>query len=479
MPRQVKMSGPDGSRRPSASSTGMPFIISSSIEKTDPATRKLIRSHARRGKTRKGVRPAVDQRSASRTTTIIRAQSEPLKLEEVVEVYAPLIPGRIGLNLYFVNFSDDVEPLTLFNMAKVTTVSRKLTFPLRAAISFEGDDEGWVSPFGRDAVALHIMAFAVQGFIDRVLRRQGNLNPVAILHFQKGLRLLRERLLGDDDQTKISDSTMSVVLKLASVAQFDGDYETSKQHMEGLRKMVDLRGGLDVFEGTPLLLEMLRCDLGVALLNGSCPVFFIQPSEPMAEYPEKLMPASVDGALSRGDMKQVGITEDELVTAWRVLKRFCLFIDLGTQTRQTVRSDIIYETMTAVTYRLLHMRFSSGSADEAVRQGLSAFCYHVFLQWQDIKPPYCDLAVAYQISIFSLVPSDAVSSQLILWLLIIGAISIFNISDEVWLRERIEEHVGRCHIKTWREMQDILKSFMWIAVLDEQSGRRIYDFLFK
>lgn len=341
------------------------------------------------------------------------------------------------------------------------------------------------------------MAFAVQGFIDRVLRRQGNLNPVAILHFQKGLRLLRERLLGDDDQTKISDSTMSVVLKLASVAQFDGDYETSKQHMEGLRKMVDLRGGLDVFEGTPLLLEMLRqgnartrtrwyqtltlyrCDLGVALLNGSCPVFFIQPSEPMAEYPEKLMPASVDGALSRGDMKQVGITEDELVTAWRVLKRFCLFIDLGTQTRQTVRSDIIYETMTAVTYRLLHMRFSSGSADEAVRQGLSAFCYHVFLQWQDIKPPYCDLAVAYQISIFSLVPSDAVSSQLILWLLIIGAISIFNISDEVWLRERIEEHVGRCHIKTWREMQDILKSFMWIAVLDEQSGRRIYDFLFK
>lgn len=125
-------------------------------------------------------------------------------------------------------------------------------FPLRAAISFEGDDEGWVSPFGRDAVALHIMAFAVQGFTDRVLRRQGNLNPVAILHFQKGLRLLRERLLGDDDQTKTSDSTMSVVLKLASVAQFDGDYETSKQHMEGLRKMVDLRGGLDVFEGTPL-----------------------------------------------------------------------------------------------------------------------------------------------------------------------------------------------------------------------------------
>lgn len=144
----------------------------------------------------------------------------------------------------------------------------------------------------------------------------------------------------------------------------------------------------------------------------------------MTEYPEKLMPASVDGTLYRDDMKQVGITEDELVTAWRVLRRFCLFIDLGSQTRRTVRSDIIYETMTAVTYRLLHMRFSSGSIDEAVRQGLLAFCYHVFLQWQDIKPPYCDLAAAYQTSILSLEPSDGVSSQLMLWLLIIGAISI-------------------------------------------------------
>ncbi|KAI0135839.1 hypothetical protein F4814DRAFT_38297 [Daldinia grandis] len=478
MPRLVKMPGPDGSRRSSTSSTGMPFITSSNIEKTDPATRKLIRSHARRGKTRKGVRPAVDQRSASRATAIIHARSEPLKLEEVVEVYSPLIPGRIGLNLYFVNFSDDVGPLTLFNMAKVTTVSRKVTFPLRAAISFDGDNEGWNSPFGRDAVALHIMAFAVQGFIDRVLRRQDNLNPAAILHLQKGLGLLRERLLADDDETKISNSTMSVVLKLASVAHFDGDYKASKQHMEGLRKMVDLRGGLDVFKGTSLLLEMLRCDLGVALLDGSCPLFFNQPSEPMAEYPEKLMPATINGTLFRGDMDPVRITEDELATAWGVLRRFCLFVDLGTQTRRTIRPDIIYETMTAVTYRLLHMRFS-GSIDEAVRQGLLAFCYHVFLQWQDIKPLHCDMASAYRSCILSLEDSDMASSQLMLWLLMVGAISIFNISDEVWLSERIEEHVGRCQIKTWREMQDTLKSFLWIGVLDEQPGRYVYDSLFK
>lgn len=50
---------------------------------------------------------------------------------------------------------------------------------------------------------------------------------------------------------------MGVVVKLASAAHFDGDYQASKHHMEGLRGMVDLRGGLDAFKGTHLPVEML------------------------------------------------------------------------------------------------------------------------------------------------------------------------------------------------------------------------------
>ena len=79
-----------------------------------------------------------------------------------------------------------------------------------------------------------------------------------MLHFQKGLRLFRRRLLGDDSKAKLSDSTIGAVLKLATAVHFIGDHPASKQHMEGLRKMVDLRGGLDVFKGQYLLVDMLR-----------------------------------------------------------------------------------------------------------------------------------------------------------------------------------------------------------------------------
>jgi hypothetical protein len=134
-----------------------------------------------------------------------------------------------------------------------------IMFPLMAAIGFQADNRERLYPLTSDVIALHITAFSIDGFINRVLRHQEDaVNPVAMLHFQKALRLLRYRLLGDDDEIKVSDSTIGVVLKLASAAHFDGDDNAAGQHMEGLRKMVELRGGVNVFKGRIFLTEILR-----------------------------------------------------------------------------------------------------------------------------------------------------------------------------------------------------------------------------
>jgi hypothetical protein len=132
-------------------------------------------------------------------------------------------------------------------------------FPLMAVMGFQADNRERLYPLTSDAIALHITAFSVEGFINKVLRHQEDaINLVAMLHFHKALRLLRHRLLGDNDEIKVSDSTMGVVLKLASTAHFEGDFEASRQHMEGLRRMVDLRGSLNAFRGRIFLTEMLR-----------------------------------------------------------------------------------------------------------------------------------------------------------------------------------------------------------------------------
>ena len=135
----------------------------------------------------------------------------------------------------------------------------KIVFPLHVAIGLQADSKEWLNLIGTDPAALHLTAFAVEGFADCILRGQESISPTAMMHYEKGTRLLRQRLLSeDDDGDKICDATIACVLKLASATHFNGDYHQSRHHMAGLSRMVDLRGGLKVFQGTYLLVEMAR-----------------------------------------------------------------------------------------------------------------------------------------------------------------------------------------------------------------------------
>lgn len=149
--------------------------------------------------------------------------------------------------------------MQLVDWMKVSKVAMRIIFPLLAAIGCSPDGNALLYPTAYDVVALHINAFAIQSFIDKVLNgKPANVvSPVATLHHQKGLKLLRERLDSTEKAIKISDETISAVLKLASAALFDGDAGLALQHMQGLRKMVDLRGGLCAFVDKPRLLGEL------------------------------------------------------------------------------------------------------------------------------------------------------------------------------------------------------------------------------
>ena len=86
----------------------MPFIVTSNIDKVDPATRKLIRKHVMRGKKRKKTdRSGADSMQDHRLL---------IMLQEVVDMYTILQPGCFGTYRYFVDFPDQVEPSILRSM---------------------------------------------------------------------------------------------------------------------------------------------------------------------------------------------------------------------------------------------------------------------------------------------------------------------------------------------------------------------------
>lgn len=143
-------------------------------------------------------------------------------------------------------------------------------------------------------------------------------------------------------------------------------------------------------------------------------MFYCQYTEPVIDYPEKPMLASDDDICSEDTIELIRNMDNDLAKAWRVMRRFCFMANLGTQTQRLICPETMRGAMAAVSYRLLHMRFAAGSIIEAIRHGLLAFSYHVFLQWQDIKLPRNHFFTLYRNRLLGLKIVDGVSSELML-----------------------------------------------------------------
>lgn len=149
------------------------------------------------------------------------------------------------------------------NAIQVTSLPKAALFPLESCIdSAEPTRASWVETLCNDAAYLNATIFSVQVYFDLIAGH--DLEPVSPLtptytSFSKTLRLLRERLEDHDEQIKLSDNTVMVVLILACHAHRLGQYSIARNHMLGLRKLVDMRGGIALFKTkTKLMIEIFR-----------------------------------------------------------------------------------------------------------------------------------------------------------------------------------------------------------------------------
>lgn len=104
------------------------------------------------------------------------------------------------------------------------------------------------------------MIFSTQDYFATASRGENiRANYAASVHFLKAIQLLRARFSDSQDASVMSDVTVTIVLALSMHAQMLGQYATAREHMSGLRKIVDLRGGTTSFRANPKLLhEILR-----------------------------------------------------------------------------------------------------------------------------------------------------------------------------------------------------------------------------
>jgi len=131
----------------------------------------------------------------------------------------------------------------------------KAKYVLEDCLIFEELGGALVDLLAVDALFLQSVIFMAETYCDLVGGRDYSHPSQDHL---KTVQLLRQRLAVRDEKAQVADQTVFVVVNLATHAYMSGDNKAAQFHLQGIRKIVDLRGGLKSLTQTKLLIEILR-----------------------------------------------------------------------------------------------------------------------------------------------------------------------------------------------------------------------------
>ncbi|KAJ8128280.1 hypothetical protein O1611_g5354 [Lasiodiplodia mahajangana] len=459
-----------------------PFILSTSgsSQGEDPDTRKLIRRHVMLGKNRGKKFPS--RRKPRRKTA---STAEEARLDDSHPLVAPgkslsRIPQQVGSDLSSMAWADSVDVSTMAVIMDFTHFTKKSMHLIEAYIDFPHKDIEWIAAFITDAAWVHMMAFTSEAILDVVRgRRMRPADQRASPHFARSMRLLRERLLGDDQMIPLTNSTVQVILALATHAKIHGEFEEARCHLMGLRRIVELRGGIHNFRPWPrLVLEILRTDIGLSIHGGTTPLFLQDPlTDPEWPYPLARFPHAIGyghSDLLHPRCKFLESLDPDLRHAWRILTSFSSRINEATLNRGQIPRDLLIDTIASVMYSLLRMQFTQGCLNELTRLGLLAFSTGVFLQWQQgfpMGPTSFPMAFRESLCQFG----DAENfPHFMIWMLLIGEFAVFSTEDKIWLHPWLRGNMKACGVRSWDDVRLILLSSPWIDIVHDNPGSGIF-----
>ncbi|KAJ9632781.1 hypothetical protein H2204_007656 [Knufia peltigerae] len=296
----------------------------------------------------------------------------------------------------------------------------------------------------------------------------------ALYHLTRAVSLVNEDL----KTTKaLSSSTLTVVNFLVVHEIVRESKIEAEIHLEGLRKMVSLRGGLanlEASEDALLVLKFCRTDLDCALSYGTTPCFYRDRMSDVVWYlAAQGFPISQPSIDSNPWFNELSITLQQLV-----IEVTCI----GHSFNMGYKLDpyMFQEFIVSLGYRLVRFHPIGGpepqlenKVDRACHIGLIVFLTTLFLRRGD----RCFMRyepVAQQLKSVIETGLEAGYSDLTLWLLFIGGVSVLGNLDSAWLKMRIVQAARLLKVTSWKDAQSCLVRFPWINLLHNEAGEAFW-----
>ncbi|KAF4466207.1 hypothetical protein FALBO_6944 [Fusarium albosuccineum] len=440
------------------------WIVSTSIDKPDPRTRRIIRSKAMRGRNTRADRQAWARARSQRDEALFCQRADAHAQQPALP-----IPRKIASELALDRYGFEMKPYMLDLMYQGFNTVKPCTYAVDMKLINESETELYaLNDIHRHRATIHSILFASQAFQD--LSRGQPFGDIAQFHLGKTLHYLQQSL--NDQNGAISMATIAVVTTLASAASMFGDLETVEKHMNGLHQIFELRGGMQSLQrGSLIQHKAQRLDLSLSMSTGQKPRLF--PDE--ISWSPQITRAGFATRYKELDLIQPA-PDPRLIGIWADLKHYSTMANKAWESGGKISPEFFLLFSTSIPIRLLDLEYEISSISELMRLAMLANVKGVLFRIPGVgrrmRYLFNRLEQALQAQQYPPLPENA---RLIFWALIVSGISIFEDFDQVWLRSTLVQTALVLGVQGWSKARAILRSVAWIDVIYDGPAETAFD----
>ncbi|KAK5213575.1 hypothetical protein LTR41_001154 [Exophiala xenobiotica] len=457
---------------------GFEFIVRTSDRRLDEDDRRAAVSHASRARWKQR-----KDRQMHSWIDPARVLKQP-KTSEAPNPPTSALPSprRVGGDFSATQLPSGIEPAMIQDLVKLIDIDKVGIYPYEICLRVHPVQRGWFPCMISDLCCVHSMMFSVHAFVNNATC-SGQLSRLAAFHYDQTLQLLQARINAFEHGLRdaiFGDSTLMVIITLAMAAQLAGDSVAAQNHVDGLLKIVTLRGGLrSLNTHTNVQVKVCRADLDLALRLSIPPRLFRDDivwdcfiaDRGLIRCSHELHEPRISGFVDTLDSK--------LRDCWKDVHAFSCLSNLAYQTTHKLSPETYNEMMISIFYRLTHLDFEDDLSHEVIRLALLTYCSTLFLTRVYLDQPYERLFDLFSSTLSKLCqsPCSVVPEPIMLWLMILHHLVAYKeaSSSDAWENVRLNKAIALTGTDTWSQAHQGLRSVMWVDFVHDVPGRKVFD----
>ncbi|KAL4881669.1 hypothetical protein BJY04DRAFT_56245 [Aspergillus karnatakaensis] len=288
-----------------------------------------------------------------------------------------------------------------------------------------------------------------------------------------------------DPKGGVTELSIIIVASFVTIESSMGNSDAVRAHLQGLKKLVDLIGGLDVISHMTLS-KLYQCDGKAALLLGTQPIFIMSPRWRNAivfgsevfnpTHPSSKPPAALSALGHRFNTSSWRTELNRtMLSSIEIFRRLILYYEMATQQPELgMMTD--NDLLIAAEHQLHALDFSGdNNLNEPMR--LSLLVYLSIRIWHLAGLPMMfNIVVNLRNSLEPQLPSfQAIAPDLVFWMLFMGGMGSLAESGRSWYVERLSEMRTLLWIEDWAQARSILGEFFYTNQLGQTGGEDLWD----